>query len=107
MVTAWLEGVTLKVGVAPAWVTVTTIGVSPATVTVIFAVRWTIVVFSVYVAETVPLPEPDKVTVHQVWSLPAVHELLDVTANDVAPEDDVTFWFDGETLKVGVAVVVN
>ena len=37
--TFWLGGVTVRVGVAPAWVTVTTTGVSPVTVVVILATR--------------------------------------------------------------------
>ena len=43
--TAWLEGKTDNVGAV--WVTVTTIGVNPATVTVIFATLWTDVLLSV------------------------------------------------------------
>ena len=39
-VTFWLEGVTVSVGIdVPAWVTVTTTGVSPTTVTVTLATR--------------------------------------------------------------------
>ena len=38
-VTGWSAGATDSVGAAPAWVTVTTTGVSPDTVTVTFATR--------------------------------------------------------------------
>ena len=44
--TFWFGGVTDKVGAAAAWVTVTTTGVIPDTVTVIFATRPIIAVFS-------------------------------------------------------------
>ena len=37
--TFWLTGVTVRVGDPAAWVTVTTTGASPVTVTVILAVR--------------------------------------------------------------------
>ena len=36
-VTGWFEGVTESVGAAPAWLTVTVIGVKPVTVTVMVA----------------------------------------------------------------------
>jgi hypothetical protein len=45
-VTFWLGGVTVSVAAAPAWVTVTTIGVSPITVTVMFATRGVVSVFT-------------------------------------------------------------
>ena len=38
-VTGLSEGVTASVGITPAWVTVTTIGDTPATVTVMLATR--------------------------------------------------------------------
>ena len=40
--TFWLGGVTVSVGAAPAWVTVTTTGVSPVTVVVMLATRWVV-----------------------------------------------------------------
>ena len=55
----------------------------------------------------VPFPEPDEVTVHQAWSLDAVHTELDVTAKDVEPAVDGTSWFAGVTASVGKTVVVN
>jgi hypothetical protein len=106
-VTAWFDGLTLKVGVAPDCVTVTVTGVKPTTVTVRVATRDVTEVFSVQVAEIVPFPVPEAVIVHQVWSLTDVHELFDVTEKDVAPAADVTFWFEGVTPNVGMAVVVN
>ena len=45
-VTAWLDGVTNKVGEAPTWVTVTVTGVKPVTVTVMVATLETIVAFA-------------------------------------------------------------
>ena len=66
VVTFWLAGVTDRVGTTPACVTVTTIGVSPVTVTVTFAIRWVVSIFCVYVAVIVPFPEPEAVTLHQV-----------------------------------------
>ena len=44
-VTFWLGGVTESVGVAPAWVTVTTTGVRPTTVTVTLATREVVRIF--------------------------------------------------------------
>lgn len=88
---------------APAWVTVTTSGVSPVTVTVILATRVDVVRFSLYVAVSVPLPVPEAVTVHQVWSLVEPQSVLEVTLNAVLPAAVVTTWFVGLTLKVGVA----
>ena len=65
--TFWFDGVTLRVHGAAAWVTVTTIGVRPETVTVILAVRCVVFGFCVNVAVMVPLPEPDDgEIVHQV-----------------------------------------
>ena len=49
----------------------------------------------------VPFPEPDGVGVHQVWSLPTVHAVLEVTENVVEPDRDVTFRLDGVTESVG------
>jgi hypothetical protein len=46
-VTFWFEGERVKEGAVPAWVTVTTTGVSPTTVTVTFATRGVVSVFSV------------------------------------------------------------
>ena len=43
--TFWFDGVTASVQGAAAWVTVTTTGVSPATVTVIFEVRGSVLEF--------------------------------------------------------------
>jgi len=34
----------------------------------------------------VPFPEPDVVTVHQLWSLEAVQAELEVTVNEVDPD---------------------
>jgi len=62
--TAWFKGLTDNVGAA--WVTVTTTGDNPATVTVTFATRAEAVLFAVHVAVIVPFPDPDGVTVHQV-----------------------------------------
>ena len=51
----------------------------------------------------VPLPLPDGVTVHQVWSLVTVHAEFDVTVKGVVPAGAVTFWFGGVTASVGAA----
>jgi hypothetical protein len=54
-------------------------------------------------AVIVPFPEPERVTVHQAWSLDAVHAEFEVTAKAVLPAADVTFWLGGVTTSVGVA----
>ena len=51
----------------------------------------------------VPLPDPEAVTVHQLWLLTAVQLALDVTVNEIAPAAVVIFWFEGVTDKVGAA----
>ena len=66
VLTVWLGGVTDSVGAAPAWVTVTTTGDSPGTVTVTFATLCETVEFWEYVAVSVPFPLPEGVTVHHV-----------------------------------------
>ena len=43
----------------------------------------------------VPFPEPEVVTVHQLWSLEAVHAEFEVTVKEVEPAAEVTFWFEG------------
>jgi hypothetical protein len=55
------------------------------------------------VALIVPLPLPEGVTVHQVWSLKTVQEELDTTLKVVAPAASVTFWLGGVTISVGAA----
>ena len=50
-----------------------------------------------------PFPEPDVVTVHQVWSLLAVQFELDVIVNEVVPASTETAWLEGVTLNVGAA----
>ena len=52
-----------------------------------------------------PFPEPEGVIVHQLWLLPAVHVLFDITENDVTPEDDETSWFAGAIESVNAFVV--
>ena len=64
--TFWLGGTTVSVGAPAAWVTVTTIGVSVATVTVILAILDTVVGLTAYDATMVPFPVPDGVTMHHV-----------------------------------------
>ena len=51
----------------------------------------------------VPLPLPEGVTVHQVWSLKTVQEELDITLKVVAPATAGTFWLGGVTISVGAA----
>ena len=51
-------------GGAAAWVTVTTTGVNPDTVTVMLATLDEAIVFSVKLAISVPVPVPEGVTVH-------------------------------------------
>lgn len=48
-------------------------------------------VFASYAAEIVPLYLPEGVTVHHVWLLVEIHDILEVTVKPVVPEDDVTF----------------
>jgi hypothetical protein len=96
-----LSGVTTKVGVVPACVTVTITGVSPATATVILATRTFEVVFSSYVAVSVPFPDPEGVTVHHAALLAADHAEFDVTLKLVFPAGAVTFWLAGFTVSVG------
>ena len=100
--TFWFDGATSSVGVAPAWVTVTTTGEIPVTVTVTFATRAVVFGFVVKFAVIVPFPVPEGVTVHHVWLLVTVQLLFDVTLNVVDPADAGTFWFEGETRSVGV-----
>ena len=64
--TSIFDGVTRRVGVAPAWVTVTVIGVPDPFETLILATLWSRLVFSVKFAVSVPLPVPFGVTVHHV-----------------------------------------
>ena len=51
----------------------------------------------------VPGPNPEGVTVHQVWLLVTVHAAVEVTANVVDPAEDVTGRSDGETASDGGA----
>ena len=52
----------------------------------------------------VPLPLPEGLTVHQVWSLTTVQDEFDVTANVVDPAGDAgTFWLGGVTFRYGVS----
>jgi energy-converting hydrogenase Eha subunit H len=64
-VTFWFEGVTDNVGIAPAWVTVTDLLLTPVPETVIVAVLVSVLLFIEYVAVIVPLPLPEGLTVHQ------------------------------------------
>ena len=53
----------------------------------------------------VPLPVPEGVTVHHVWSLTTVQAEFDVTVKGVLPAGVAgTFWFAGVTVRVGVTV---
>ena len=104
-VTFWVEGATDSTGVAPACETVTTMGVSPFTVTVTLAVLADTEVFSLKVAVMVPFPVPEVVTVHQPWLLEAVHAAFEVTLKGVVPAAAATFWFEGVTDRVGAAWV--
>ena len=45
----------------------------------------------------VPLPEPERVTVHHAASLVAVHGKVDVTVKFVFPGYDHTYWIVGVT----------
>ncbi len=51
----------------------------------------------------VPFPVPEEVTVHQVWSLMAVHNEFEVTVKEVLPAATPTTWFNGLTDNVGAA----
>jgi len=56
----------------------------------------------------VPLPVPEPVTVHQEALEEAVQFEFDVTEKLVLPAVAATFWFWGETVKVGAgALAVN
>ena len=48
-------------------------------------------VFAWYEAMMVPLPVPEEVTLHQVWSLDAVHSIFVTTSKLAVPEDEGTF----------------
>lgn len=98
-VTVWFDGVTAREGLA--WVTVTTTGVSVATITVILATLAEVPVFCVNDVYNVPFPVPEGVTVHQDWLLEAVHAAFDVTVKGIFPEGGVTDWLDGVTASVG------
>jgi len=53
------------------------------------------------VAVNVPVPVPDGVTVHHVWLLTAVQDVLEVIAKLVVPAGlEGTFWLEGKTVKV-------
>jgi hypothetical protein len=65
--------------------------------------RWLVEVLLEKLARIVPLPDPEGVGVHQVWSLVTVHDVLDVTVKLVDPAGAVTFWFEGLTKRAGVA----
>ena len=83
--TLWFAGVTVSVGVAPAWVTVTVAVGAPEAVAVIVATLGVIRVLTGYVAVIVPFPLPESVTVHQLWLLDAFQDVLEVTVNAVEP----------------------
>lgn len=51
----------------------------------------------------VPLPEPEAVTVHQVWSELADQEVLLVTVNEVVPAMEATLCEGGVTASAGAA----
>ena len=77
---------------------------TPEPETVIVAVLAVVPVFEVYAAVIVPLPVPEAVTVHQVWSLEAVHAMFEATVKLVVPEEVETFWFEGITLNVAAVL---
>ena len=56
-------------------------------------------------AEIVPVPLPEGVTVHHVWSLVAVQLVLEVTEKEVLPKGYVTDCVAGVTESVGAACV--
>jgi hypothetical protein len=72
---------------------------------VTLATRCELVLFTVKAAEIVPFPDPEGVTVHHDWSLPAVHDELEVTVNVVEPAPGNTFRFVGVTERVGASWV--
>ena len=90
-------------GTAAACDTETTMGVSPETVTVRFAVRVVNKVLAVYVAVIVPLPVPAAVGTHHDWSLVQVQAEFEVTVKGVVPATAVTDCVDGVTESVGAA----
>ena len=51
----------------------------------------------------VPLPDPDGVTVHQLWLLDTVQVVLEVTVKEVFPAEVVTCWPVGEIVNIGEA----
>ena len=55
-------------------------------------------------AVMVPFPDPEVLTVHQVWSLATVQDEFEVTVKAVDPAGVAgTFWLAGVTARVGVA----
>ena len=85
-----------NVGLAPACVTAMVCDCSPA-FTVIVALRKDVDLFSETLTVTVALFEPEEVlTVHQVWSLVTVHDVLEVIEKESllsAPVNDRSFLF--------------
>ena len=82
--------------------TVTITGLTPEIVTVIVAVLGVKAVFSVYVADKVPLPDMEDVTEHQAASLIAFQVVFEVTSKEVVPAEEVTFLLNGKTLIEGL-----
>ncbi len=84
-------GVTKSIGFVPPCVTVTEIGFTPLTETVIVAILEVVSMFSSKEAVIVPSPLPDDVTLHQVTSLIAVQSEFVVTVKLVFPAEEFTF----------------
>ena len=101
--TFWFCGVTPRVGAAPSWVTVTVTGDRLFTVTVMVAIRWFTVRFSVLLATIVPFPVPEAVTVHHEELLTAAQSVLEFTVKLVEPAGAGTFWLGGVTESNGGA----
>ena len=88
-------------GAFPDWVTVTVTALAPLAETVILAVRMLVEALAVYVAVSVPLPDPEGVIVHHAALLLVVQLVFDVTVNEVLPAEALTFWLAGATLSDG------
>ena len=85
------EGVTVSVGAAPAWVTVTITSETPDAVIVTVATLCVVDAFWLYVTVIVPFPVPEGVQEHQDMLQFAFQLVFEVTVKLVLPAADDTF----------------
>jgi hypothetical protein len=83
----------------PAWTTVTVNGDTPATVTVILAVRAIELGFAVQLAVSVPVPVPVAGILHHAASLVAFQFIFAFIENAAEPPAAAIFWLDGDMVR--------